>query len=579
MAEQLEDEKPKSRNEALIKVIKPRQGSYELDFPFTPASSIDDAHTTAELVHYAEGDKNIDIEARILCLTKDGLKHRKLNKDQFIESFKSKRTEEVNFHESFDDWQGNAQFGNGLVGDDYIPLLGGPFNKQLYMTDYLRQHAAAFQASTHDPVAKRSIQIIRQFVLGKGYRIDVTGGKDAELGLGVIRASEKQNKFQELMYYICTEISTYGEVMIWKLPNHQTKVEWQLRPEQQAPKALLPRYRLIDPSTCWEIITYPEDITRVLSYKLIYPTQYQIYTDGIQPTLKFIVQDVPGDQVGHFKVNVVSNEKRGRSDLFPILGYLKRLRDSVNYQIIADQKNSAWAIDTTVEGTVDDMNAYIDDQNSNGTIAPAGSEFVHTSKIKREYLANSGAGHGNSNSFDWTMNMIAAGQGIPVSYYGMHIGGASTRASALVGTEPVAKFFEERQQLMEQILRFMVDDTIEQMGLDVEYEITWPEIITQDRSAKLKDLTLCEQSGWFSKERAASIAAKEMGVTEFEFQAEQHDIKDQKSLDANADLITPLTMGPAGSGSTPSTGGGDNGQLDRPSAVTQADRRNVAMNR
>src|SRR5260221_312108 len=82
-----------------------------------------------------------------------------------------------------------------------------------------------------------------------------------------------------------------------RLQNNATKIGYQLRPGQEVPTGIIPRMRLIDPSVIWDIITYPEDITRVLAYVWVAPTQYQIYTAPGISTLKFIYQQIPSDQV------------------------------------------------------------------------------------------------------------------------------------------------------------------------------------------------------------------------------------------------------------------------------------------
>jgi hypothetical protein len=531
------DQDDDQKQEKLARVVQKTLNEYEQDYSWKPAISVEQARSVAEIVKFAESDKSIDIEARVLCVTSDGVKHRKLNRAQFLEHYKGKEAEKLLESDGFGFSQ-DAFTGNNLVGNDFIPLLGGPFNKQTYITDYLRQHMTAFHASNHDPFAKRVISITRQFVLGKGFRIDVTGGKDKEIGAAILEALEKVNNLQELMSNACTELSIFGEIMVYKIPNNMTKIAYQIGKGKMPPVGYLPRYRLYDPSMVWEIVTYPEDITRVLYYQVVSPTQYQIYTNNQVPALKFIIQQIPAEQIKHYKVNVVSNEKRGRSDLYPILGYLKRMRDSINYQIIADQKAAAWAIDTSIDGSPQDIDAYVADQQALGPIAPAGSEFVHSSKITRQYLANQGSARGESASFDWCLDAIAAGSGIPVSYFGTHKSGGQTRASAVVGTEPVTKMFEERQLLLENVLRGIFDDALNQLGLDVEYEITWPELITQDRSSKLKDIMAVQSQGYISKERAASIIAKELNITEYDFDLEKEDM----AAEAPKDVSNPLSM-------------------------------------
>jgi hypothetical protein len=258
---------------------------------------------------------------------------------------------------------------------------------------------------------------------------------------------------------------------------------------------------------------------------------------------KFIFQHIPAEQVDHFKVNSVSNEKRGRSDLFPVLGYMKRLRDSVNYSIIGLQKMTAWSIDTSIDGNQADIDSYIQSQESLGTIPPPGSEFVHSKKVERKYMANEGAKSSNSNAFDWTLSMICAGLGIPVNYLGTHLAGTSSRASSVVATEPVTKKFEARRLIVESAIQKMAKRLFKEFGIDAEIEVTFPELISQDRSAKFKDLAMCVQLGWLSNERAAEIAAKELDITKFDFESEKKTIDREKGTApaASPGQDSPLT--------------------------------------
>jgi len=541
---------------------------------FKSATCLDEAHTLAELIHFAEKNDKVSIEGGFLHLFDKGIKRRFLNKTAIVEALKGpKKTNHIqaireSFSDSFatdDDFSVNS----GLIGDDYVPLLGGPFNKNLPYYDYLRMHALGFHAFHHDPLAKRIINVIRDFTLGRGWRAD-TAGKDKDEALSVWRAFEEVNDLYSLMNFAIIELCTYGEIMLWELPNNQTKIQYDVTSTQKAPAGILPRFRLVDPSTVWEIVTYPEDITRVLYYQQIYPTQFQIYsgTDGGDPvpTSKFIVNQILASEMLHFKVNCVSNEKRGRTILYPILGYLKRLRDSVNYSIISDQKNAAWSIDTTIEGAQRDIDQYISDQMSAGTIPPAGSEFVHTDKIKREYLANQAPAGRGSPSFEWCMSMIAAGSGVPVSYFGTHLSGGQTRGSAIVATEPVAKMFEHFQFILEQVMKRMAKRLFKKLDLDAEIEVTFPEIITQDRSQKLKDLNLAQLSGWISRERAATVAAKELGFTDYEYENER--IKIDQETETDPSLSAPLTT-PGGDGTSSEEA------PQATSAVTSQDRRDI----
>lgn len=554
--------------------------NYEVDDSFRPGSiDFHGVHTTTELVALLERDKSIGFDGLVLGAGDKGKRAVRLTREKFLESFKenSRKTFSKKFRENFDrGW--DFETGSNSIGQDYTPLIGGPFSKQLYLHDALRMFALAFHAYHHDPIARAFIHITRDFTLGRGFRVDSENDK----ALALWRSFEEVNQLQQFMNFAALELSMFGEILPWWLPNGQTKIEWKVKPGQEVDRALIPRVRLMDPSTVWEIITYPEDITRVLAYQQVFPTQYQIYTaqDGGQvvPSSKFIMQQVPAEQVMHFTVNRVSNEKRGRSDLYPVFGYLKRLRDTVEYSIVGLAKAAAFSLDTTIEGSAEDIALYIADQESQKTIAPAGSEFVHSSRIKREYRGAENLGHGGSiSAFEWVLNMACAGVQIPMSYLGTHLSGGQTKASALVGTEPVAKKFEMRQLVYKQILQEFWDKLMSDFGIeDAECEITFPEIISQDATSKIKNLVLAEEVEAIDHETMSIGIAQELGMTNYDYDAAQAKIEADKDRDLAAQqvLISPLTAKPTAptGGAAPSAS-----STGTSSAVTKDQRRGAAL--
>lgn len=514
--------------------------SYEIDDSFKSwgGSNPLEIHSVGELLEAAKAGK-VEIDAKVLGYDSNKKwKFKRLNTKQFTEACAKPGRRSIREASDLFAYDLDGSSGNLVGGQDFTPLLGGPFNKQLYYYDYLRMHALAFYAYHHDPIGKAIVSITRDFVLGRGVRVDIKDKK----AQAIWDAFAQVNNIPRMLELICDEACIYGENLIWWLPNRETKIGYQLRGDQAIPKGYLPRIRLIDPSVIWEIVTYPEDITRVLFYQWVAPTQYQIYSTSQVPTAKFIYQQIPANEVDHFKLNCVSNEKRGRSDLFPALGYMKRLRDSVDYQLIQMQKQMAWAMDTTIEGSQTDVDNYVSAMENLGTIPLAGSEFAHTSKIKREMLAPSAGAKGQSSAFEWCLSMICAAVQIPTNYLGTHMSGGAARASAVVATEPVAKKFQMRQLYMERILLKMGERLAEQFGMEFDMEVTFPELISQDRSAKLKDLALAESQRWVSNETAAEIAAKEFGITSYKYAEEMERIaKEDSKLPT---MPSPLT-GPA----------------------------------
>jgi len=267
-------------------------------------------------------------------------------------------------------------------------------------------------------------------------------------------------------------------------------------------------------------------------YVIISPTQWQSY-GALDPkrkqlSAKYIFQTIPSEQINHYRINTVSNEKRGRSDLFPVLGYLKRLRDAVDYSILSLLKQSAWSFDVTVDGSQSDIDAYTEAVKGLGPISAPGSEFVHSKYITRELVAPT-AGKGSSGgAFEWTLSLICAGLGIPVSYLGTHLSGGQTRASALVSTEPFAKKCEMRQDVYTQCVQDLWDYCMESFGLNAECTITFPEIAVADRSEKIRDIDYALRGNYISRRQASPLVAKELEIEPYDFDQTQEEIKDEK---------------------------------------------------
>lgn len=536
-----------------LEVLKSKLGvdeNWEMDDSFVPAEPGNslEAHTMEELVECLKKDDKIQVDARLIASNISGAKGSKskywrTGREGLLEAIKAGNKRGARkLREAVDCFaSGDFDSGTGCIGgSDFVPLLGGPFYKQLYYYDYIRMHSAAFYAYNHDPMAKRVVHTMKDFTISLDWKVEFDDPAEQALWDAFVEV----NNLYARMDVMAQELSIYGENLVWWLPDRSTKIGYRLKPGQEVPTGYIPRIRLIDPSVIWEIVTYPEDIERVLYYQWIAPTQFQYYDGkdagqsvGIQ---KFIIQQIPFDQIQHYKVNSVSNEKRGRSDLFPVLGYCKRLRDSVNYSIVALQKQAAWCIDTQIDGTDEHIQEYVRSQREIGTIPPAGSEFVHSDKVKREYIGNQGMTKGGgSQAFDWCCSMIAVGTGIPLQYLGTHLSGATTRASAVVATEPVAKLFESRRNIYKRMLDGMIGKLREKMGIvkHAGYKTIFPELVAQDRSAKLKDLALAQTEGWYSKKRAAETAAKELGSVDYNYEEEQKEMQNEQGPNTN-----PLTQ-------------------------------------
>jgi hypothetical protein len=104
---------------------------------------------------------------------------------------------------------------------------------------------------------------------------------------------------------------------------------------------------------------------------------------------------------------------------------------------------------------------------------------------------------------------------------------------------------------------------LKQFGIETDIEFTFPELVSQDRSSKIKDIIAAELQGYISKERAASIVAKELDISDFDPKKDlsQPEIQPEQQ-------ISPLTV--------PPTQGAIN--KSQPSALTSDEKKKVSDN-
>lgn len=443
------------------------------------------------------------------------------------------------------------------VLDEYLPLLGGPFSKQLYLFDYLDQHRKAFHASTHNPIAKRVLTATRQFVLGRGVKAVAKNPEVQRVWDQFAKAADLDRRLEEW----CYELSRDGEIMVRKVKNPLT---YDLQ------------VRSVDPSTVWEIVTEPEDIEQVYYFHQQFPTQYQVFYSGPQvaPATMYVIHQIPAEDVIHVKINASHNEKRGRSDLFAVLGWLKRWKDYNDAQVIRAIGLSSYVWKVKLKGNTADVKSF---QTTYGNDYPKpGSLWVENEAVELMPMAMDMPSQPRSLQSDFLLETISIGTEIPKEYLGL--GDQVARATALVATEPGVKKFQERQQVMERLLHKIADwviecakergdlpatqppaplpETIKKMvgmirsrqfadafwllkdlvvgtlqdePLDTTIEFMFPEIAVEDRSAKLRDLTVMVSQGWLSGKTAAEMSAKEMGITTYNHDDEQDQIEKERA--------------------------------------------------
>src|SRR6266576_132735 len=440
-------------------------------------------------------------------------------------------------------WDGGRSFGMAGREPDFTPLMAGPYNKQLYWFDYLDAHSKAFQAWGHNPIAKRIVKVIAQFVLGKGVKLTV---------VRALRRGEEQQLKQQTpnagnMVSLAQRISK-GQVQQpadWKsecqttLDRHWMKNTLHIRSKKilrsliifgeqfiryfDAPWGL--KIRQIDPSTVWEVVTDPDDSEQEFYIHQQYPTRYQWFVDLPTPTIKFIIRQVPALHYFHMKINTVEGEVRGRSELFAILGWLKRLKEYASDRVIRNKMANLFVLDVAVEGDAAAV-AQVQQQLS-GPPTP-GSFFIHNKAAEMKGVSAEVGASDTQGDWEMLLTIIAMGAGISKEYLGMGAGSGG-KAQALVGTEPDIKTFEDYQELMEEFFLQDAQRVFERAkerkeipsDLSVTVEATYPSLAEENRSEKLKDMAFMESMSWASHRRIASAAAKEMQMTSYDYDQEQ----------------------------------------------------------
>ena len=423
-----------------------------------------------------------------------------------------------------------SAIGGSALTRQFLPLIPGPVTRQLYWQSYFEMSAKAFEAYNHDPLTWRAVQIIEQFALGAGLQSKVTKSTGDAKGQTHDAAKAEWDRFWEVnkmddrLKKIARDIEVLGEQMI------------RYFPEPGHPKGML--VRSLDPATIYDIVTDPEDFETVFFYHQQFQTAYQLYAPtgsrppGGQPAptgptmpgavTRYIIRQLDWREIDHYRINVSNSERRGRSSLYPILGWIKRLRDYMNSRVVQADMQARYAYDLSVKGTPGDL-AKTRQRLFPGNKPPGpGSVFGHSDAVSLTPMNFQAAASGLASdpTFEALVNVIAVGLGVPKEYLGMQ--GKGSRAGSLVATEPGAKRFESAQELLRKILENIARRFFDQAGFtDAEIEFTFPSIATEERSAKLEDLGTAEGMGWISKQTAAGIAAKELDIENYDFEKEQ----------------------------------------------------------
>lgn len=431
---------------------------------------------------------------------------------QFKEALQAKRAKFAETDTFSTDLDNVGRFFSAEGDGTFLQMLGGPFSKQLYLADYLKMHAECFFELHHNPLARLAVQMFTDFVVGRGVSVKC---EDERMQEGVDNWFEEDNGHQRIAQ-AHFDLSWQGEI------THRLYVK---SAADGGGITVLP----IDPSTLWEKITLPSNVEKVYGWWQVYPGPFNIQSmivDGKQvPMTSYTYKIIPADEILHVMVNVASGEKRGRSDLFPGLPWLKRIRDYLAVSTEAAKYVDAFAWDVLVKGNAGDVSNAMSDPSVQKVPRP-GSAWWHNQAIEVTPMSSkTGSYSGRDLIVKQLVSMFAAAFGIPLEFLPFHEGGG-TKATAIAATSPWAKRVQNRQFLMEtSFIKPLVTKLRDALvaigrlpaGTSAKCEITWPEPAPEDVDVRMKRLAFLKAEGVIDDETFATMCAAEANITTYDY--------------------------------------------------------------
>jgi len=225
---------------------------------------------------------------------------------------------------------------------------------------------------------------------------------------------------------------------------------------------------------------------------------------------------IPARDIHHVTINKVTGSLRGRSDLAPILPYLRRYREWLDDRILQNKFKSAVVWDVTVSGAdksdIDRLRAQNARPPARGTVL-FHSEGEIWKPVHPDIDAGDAAPDGRAIRL-----MIATGALLPEHY--LAEGGNANRATAAEMGLPSIKRFQRRQQLFRAVLSSIVNrvlDEAQRVGrlgprVDRSFSVQFEELSTSPLPdlattvARLSTaLATASDRGWVTPEEARRL--------------------------------------------------------------------------
>jgi hypothetical protein len=398
---------------------------------------------------------------------------------------------------------------------EYLPR-GGPTFRQQLVSNVWDAQAKCYYAWTHDPVIREGCAILTEFPLGRGVQLIA---KDSKLQ-NFLDAFTKRTKLDRKLRVWTNTLSRDGELFIRKLRDGAGAI---------APVAL-------DMSTIWELVCDGEDVDRIFYYVQQYQTRYQYDSADVPDAqIRLIRRTIAADDVVHVKINADAHDVRGRSDIFPALGWGKRLRDYADAEVQKSQAHAAYQWIIKVNGGTSDVSRIA--AQIPGQKPSPGSSWVVNKQVEVDALASGATGGGpagQGSTYELLLNQVALAFGLPKDYFGVSSRGS--RATALVAADPASKRFEDRQNVVKsEIVEPIIDAAIQEArahGLldgvkDFSWRASFPAIIKADAATRSTLLRTAKGEGVLSHKTMATELIGELDMEDYDYDAEMASIEQE----------------------------------------------------
>ena len=382
---------------------------------------------------------------------------------------------------------------------------------QIYLKDvvpstYLEIHNQVYETYNANPLAFAIIELTTSFVLGEGITVSASNPRVQQIIDDFWHHPE--NRMDERIYSLCTELSLYGEQFMHFFVN---KYDGSVI------------IRQIDPSLIDEIETDPEDIEKPLRYHRRPISQIMAGGDPPSQMAQFPVLEEgqgtwfkAGDDVVHIAINKVSNAKRGKSDLATLLPWLRRYKDWLIDRTRINKFKSAFLWDVKLSGS--DKKTLDRKKMEYANPPEPGSVIIHNEMETWSAVEPKISAHDASEDGRAIKLMVAVGATLPEHY--LSNGDSANRATATAMSLPTLLKFKRRQRIVRYMLQLIVDRVLKEAQkagkigprLSLAYEITFPEIdsgehntLAQAMNWLMPALQTAKAQGWISDETAMKI--------------------------------------------------------------------------